>query len=157
MANNLSNELLSQIYGQVSNDPYLSLFTLTHPSFAETIRLVNNSEDIVSNSFTFRSFPVKVVLPPDDNDTAKEVNIQFDNVSLELIDELRTVTTPIEVKIEMVLASNPDVVQQSIEELKLKGIQFNSQVITGKLIMDDFLNVGLTSERYTPLNFPGIF
>lgn len=157
MANQLSNELLTELYGQVSSDPYLTLFTLTHPSFTETIRLVNNSEDIVSNGETFIGFPVRVVLPPDDNETAREVNVQFDNISLELIDELRAVTTPIDVKIEMVLASNPDVVQQSIESLKFKGIQFNTQVITAKLVMDDFLNVGLTSERYTPTIFPGIF
>jgi len=154
MANDLSPELLSELYGQVSDDPYLTLFTLTHPSFAQTIRFVNNSVDVVSNGETFVSFPIKIVLPPDDNESAREVNVQFDNVSLELIDELRTVTTPIDVKIEMVLASNPDVVQPSIESLKFKGIQFNSQVITAKLIMDDFLTVGLTSERYTPISFP---
>jgi hypothetical protein len=59
--------------------------------------------------------------------------------------------------VEMVLASNPDTVQYSIEDLKLKNIQYNSQSINATLVMDDFLGVALTSERYNPDNFPGIF
>lgn len=157
MSNDLSTELISEMYGQVSGNPFLSLFTLSHPDFAEDIRLVNNAEDIVSRGMTFSSFPVNMTLPPDNNETSREVQILFDNVSLELIDEFRSVTTPIEMKLEMVLAGDPDVVQYSLEELKLKAIQYNKQNITATLVMDDFLSVGVTSERYTPSTFPGIF
>jgi len=46
------------------------------------------------------------------------VKIEFDNVSLELINELRSITSPMEVKIEMILASDPDTVQTSVEDLR---------------------------------------
>lgn len=157
MSNTLSNALKSEMFGPSSSVPFITLFTLTHPSFANTIRIVNNTESVSSNGNTFESFPVKVVLPADDNETVREVQIQFDNVSLELIDEFRGVTSPIDVKIQMVLSDNPNFIQYELEDLKLKSISYNAQTITAKLVMDDFLSSGLTSERYTPSNFPGIF
>lgn len=157
MPNQLSPELLAQLMAQESEDPFLVLATLTHTSFAEPIYLVNNSEDIVSNGITFSAFPFRLRLPPDDGEKAREAQIEFDNVSLELIELIRSVTTRIDIKLEMVLASVPDDIQYSLEELKISNISYNRSTIVASLIMDDFLHGGLTSERYTPTNFPGLF
>jgi hypothetical protein len=132
------------------------LVTLIHPSFT-TVKLVNNSEDIVSNGETFTSFPMRIRLPADDGESTREVSIEFDNVSRELIDELRTVTTPIDVKIEMILASNPDDIQITLDELKMRNVTYNKSIVSARLYLDSFLNVELTSERYSPKLYPGLF
>lgn len=157
--NILTPELLAQLYAQESNDPFLTLVTLSHPSFASDILLVNNTADVVSRTNTYSAFPLKITLPVDDGEKTREASIEFDNVSLELIDELRSVTnTPrINVKLELVLASLPNDVQMSLEELKIGSISYNKKVISAKLVMDDFLNTELTSEKYGPSNFPGLF
>ena len=157
MANSLTPELLAQLYYQESEDVFLTLLTLTHPSFAGPIRLVNNSVDVISRGQTFIAFPFKLRLPVDDGESAREVSIEFDNVSLEILDELRTVTTSIEVKMEMVLASIPDEVQISIEELKIQTVNYNKQVISARLFLDSFLTTELNSEIYSPTLYPGIF
>lgn len=157
MSQTISNELMAQIFSQNSSDPLLTLLTLSHSSFAENILLVNNTENIISRGNTYVKFPVKITLAPDDGETAREIQIEFDNVSLYLTSAFRTVTTPIEVKIEMVLASIPNEVQVSIEELKIRQIQSDKKKISAKLYMDDFLTTGLTSERYTPTTYPGLF
>jgi hypothetical protein len=132
------------------------LVTLSDPSF-DTIYLVSNTVNITSRGQEYTAFPMQIRLPADDGETNREVNIEFDNVSLELIDELRSITSPIDVAIEIVLASNPDEVQLSYEELKIRNINYNKQRISAKLYMDSFLSVELTSEEYTPTNFPGLF
>jgi hypothetical protein len=156
VSNQLSPALLAQLYAQESDVPFLMLVTLTHPSFT-TIRLVNNSEDIVSNGETFTAFPMRIRLPVDDGETSREVAIEFDNVSRELIDEVRTVTSPIDVKLEMILASNPDDVQVTLDELKMRNVTYNKSVVSARLYLDSFLNVELTSERYSPKLYPGLF
>lgn len=156
MSNQLSPALLAQLYAQESDVPFLMLVTLTHPSFT-TVRLVNNSEDIVSNGQTFTAFPMKIRLPADDGETTREVAIDFDNVSRDLIDELRTVTTPIDVKIEMILSSNPNDVQVTLDELKMRNVTYNKSVVSARLYLDSFLNVELTSEKYSPKLYPGLF
>ena len=156
MSNNISPELLAQLFGQVSDDPFLMFVTISHPSFP-TIYLVNNTVDMVSRGVTYTAFPMEITLPVDDGERAREVSIIFDNVSLELIDELRTVTTPMDIKIEMMLASDPNTVQLSLEELKLRSVTYDKQKVSAKLFMDSFLNVELTSEKYTPTLYPGLF
>lgn len=157
MANNITNELRAQLFGQQSDDPFFILVTLSHPQFIETQRFVNNIEDVVSNGITFTAFPMKFTLPEDDGESVREVTITFDNVGRVLIDEIRSITSPIDVKLEMILASNPDQVQISLEELKIKNISYNKSRVTAKLYMDDFLSTSMTSEKYTPLTFPGLF
>lgn len=155
--NQLTPELIAQLYAQESGDPFLTLITLEHESFDGPVRLVNNSVDIVSRENTYMAFPIKIRFPIDDGETMKDFTLELDNVSLELVDILRAVTTQIDVTIEMILASMPDEVQISIEELKMAGITYNRQRISAKVILDNFLNTELTSERYTPKNFPGLF
>jgi hypothetical protein len=156
MSNNLSSQLLAQLYGQESDIPLLLLITISHPDI-DTIRLVNNTVDIVSRGNTFMAFPVKIALPPDDGETARELALELDNVSLELIAELRTVTSPMNFLVELVLASVPDVVQMDYGDLKLRSVTYNKNRVSGRLFMDNFLNTELTSEKYTPTTFPGLF
>lgn len=153
---NLSNDLLAQLFFQESNDPFLMLVTLTHSSFG-TLRFVNNVEAITSRGDVYSAFPMKVTLPTDDGESLREVMMEFDNVSLELIEEIRTVTDYIDVVIEMVLASAPDSVEIELGELKIKEVSYNQSSIRARLFMDDFLNTEMTGEKYTPSNFPGLF
>lgn len=156
MSRELSNAFLAQIFGQNSDDPFLALLTLSHQSFS-TIRLVNNTTQIVSNGNTFLPFPFKFTLPVDDGESLRELKLTIDNVGLELINELRSVVDPIDIKIELVLASNPDFIEIDYQDIKLRKIQVNKQTINGTLTLDDFLNTGLTGETYAPSNFPGLF
>ena len=158
MANQLSPYMLSSILAvDGSSDPFLTLVTLSHSSFSSDILLVNNPEDIVSRGDTYIGFPMKIGFPADDGESAREFTIQFDNVSLELIDEIRSVTDSIGVKLELIFANFPDDVQISQEDLKIQSINYNSRVITARIVLDNFLNTEVTSERYSPGLYPGVF
>jgi hypothetical protein len=157
MPNALSPELVAQLFAQESDDPFLTLVTLSHDSFADDVRLVNNSVPIISRDKEFIPFPMRIRFPVDDGETAREFSIEFDNVSLDLIAGLRTVTDEIHVKIEMILASMPNVVQIEVDELKIATVGYNKSTVQAKIILDNFLNTEMTSERYSPSNFPGLY
>ncbi len=157
MSNSLSPELLAQLYGQSSEDPFLTLVTLSHTSFTSDVTLVNNTKDIVSRGITFEAFPMKIRFPVDDGETARTFAIDFDNASLELITQIRMVTTQIGVKVEMILASLPDVVQIEQDDLFVASLTYTKSKITAAIVMDSFLNVAMTSEQYNPNNFSGLF
>lgn len=157
MANNLSPELLAQLFAQESKDPFLTLVTLNHADFVEPVRLVNNSENIISRGEEYIAFPMNIRFPVDDGETARDFTIEFDNVSLYLIDEIRSVVDPMDVTIELILASMPDVPQISQGELKIQTLTYNASKISGRMMLDNFLNTEMTSEKYGPANFPGLF
>ena len=156
MSRVLSNALLAQLYGQESNDPFLILLTMTHDSF-DTIRLVNNTVDIVSRTQTFLGYPFRIVLSPDDGEQSRNISLSIDNTSLELIDELRQVTTAIGVKLELILASDPNTVQIEIADLEIQNISYNKSTITATLVLDGFLNQEMIGERYIPTKYIGLF
>lgn len=156
MSRPISDALKGQLFGQESNDPFLILLTLSHSSFPD-IFIVNNSENIISNGDTFIGFPFKITLPVDDGESSRSVTVEFDNVGLDLINEIRSVTDLIDVKLQMILASDPDNIEIELSELKLKDVSYNVNTIKATLFVDDFLNTGMTSERYAPTNFPGLF
>ena len=155
----LSPELIQQIFAQNSTDPFLTLITLSHPNWPSDLRFVNNTVNIISRSNTFLAFPFSIVLPKDDGESVKQIKIDFDNVSLELIDEIRSASgnSLITINIEMILASLPDVVQMSYNELEILSANYNRATISLSIGLNDFLIVGLTSEKYAPSNFRGLF
>jgi hypothetical protein len=155
--NNLSPQLISQLYAQNSSDPFLILLTFDHSSFVEAFRVVNNSVAITSNGNVFEPYPFKITLPVEDGETARSVKIEIDNTSLELIDELRSITDFIDVKVEMILSSLPNTIQMSLEELKIQSISYNVNTVSLNLVLDDFMNVEVIDEKYNPDKYPGLF
>ncbi len=155
MSNEISDALKAQIFAQESDDPFLALITLTNVAF--TARLVNNSTDIISRGFTYTAFPMNVRMPNDDGETSRDFEISFENVSRDLIENFRTVTGDIGCKVEMILASIPDVVQVSYEDMLIRSITYNATKISARVILDSFLAVEIPGERYTPALYPGMF
>lgn len=155
MSNELTPELKAQLFAQNSDDPFLTLITLTGVGFSA--RLVNNSTDILSRGNTYTAFPMKITLPTDDGQTARTFSVDFDNASLALITNLRSVTGTIGVSIEMILASIPDDVQYAFDDLIVTAITYNASKVTAAISMDNFLSVEMTAERYTPSSYPGLF
>jgi|TARA_R110000851_G_scaffold91621_1_gene199972 hypothetical protein len=157
MSNSLSPEMLSEIYYQDSGDPFLTLLTINHESFTTPMRLVNNIDDVTSGGEVFTGFPFTLALPVDDGESQRTVTITFDNVSLELMTSLRSITTPLTFGIQMILASMPNEIQVSLFDLKLDTISYNAQTVRANLTLDSFLNSSMNSETYGPTNFPGLF
>jgi len=68
MPRTLSNAALASMNAQATGEVWLVLLTLSHPTLATPIRLVNNNEDVVSRGSTFLAFPFEVELPGEDPD-----------------------------------------------------------------------------------------
>lgn len=100
---------------------------------------------------------MKIRLPVDDGETVREFLLEIDNITLDLIENLRSVTGDIGVKIQLILASDPDQIQIEHNDLVLRTVTYDKQKITGRIALDNFLAVEMTGERYTPTNFPGLF
>lgn len=157
MSRDLSNNLKQELFAQESGDPFLLLIEVSHPTDFATMYFAQNTEDVVSNGNTYKAFPVEIKLPDDTEESVPTIEMTFDNVSLELIDEFRQATSDVTFKLKGVLASLPDVVEIEYNELKLTNISYNATTLNATLAIDDLLSEGLTSEKYEPTFYAGIF
>lgn len=147
--------LISAVNSSSTSEAFLSLITIETPD--STIRVVNNTEDIVSRGETFYAYPFSIELFKDSDDSIPSIQLMIDNTDLTLMDEMRSMLESPKFKFELVLSSDPDTVEKSIMFLELKNIQYDSRSITGSLTSSNILSAKFPSDSYTSSEFPGLY
>jgi AAA+ superfamily predicted ATPase len=145
-----------QITAREKDQAVLLLVTIFPPGFP-VIRIVNNLENITSNGEVFNAFPVRIDLSIDDGKTMQTVKMTIDNVTLEMIEWLRTVTSPIPVTIQTIFSGSPDIIEQQISDLIIRNIRYNAMTIEATLMADDDLNQKVPSDTFNNYDFPGLY
>lgn len=152
-----SQKLIQAVLEPNTGEVFLFLLTFSHPSFPKPICLVNNLENIVSRGVEYQAFPLELVLPADDGDSLPTIVITCQNASLELIDEVRSITGPMSLRLEFIIASQPDFVEFSIADMRVAGVQYDKQTLKMTCTVDDLLNTAFPAHRFLPSNSAGLF
>lgn len=153
----ISQNLIRAVMEPNTGEVFLMLVTFNHSSFLEPIRLVNNLEDVTSRGNKYLAFPLDLVLPPDDGESLPSVEITCQNASLELIDEVRSINSPMSVSIELIMSSMPDYIEASIDDLRVVSVEYDKTTIKMVCTVDDLLNTAFPKHRFIPSSHPGLF
>lgn len=153
----ISDAMKAAVFSQETEEVFLVLLTLNHIELDEPIRLVNNTEQIVSNGNTFIPFPFRLTLPIDDSTSLPRASLEVDNVDRQIVEAIRTITSAPTVTLEIVRAAAPDVIEISWDDFRLQDVSYNSLTITGTLSMENFIGEPYPSDQFVPSTFPGIF
>lgn len=152
----MSVAALASMFSQHTAEAWLTLMTLDHASLGSPIRLVNNTEAIVSAGESFSACPFQFVFPSEDAETIGEANVEIDGVDQSIVASVRQIASPLDAVIEVVLADSPDTVEVRISGLKLRNVEYDAHRITGTLRFEDVM-VEPATLTMTPQRFPGIF
>lgn len=152
-----SNAFKLAILEPNSDEVILWLLTLVHPSTSTIYRFVNNLDAITSRGNSYMAFPFKFILADDDGNTLPMINIEIDNVNRDLMDILRSYSDGLTIKAEIVLASQPDTIEYTIEDLVVKTVQYNAQSVTITAQVEDLMNQKFPADNYLPRSFAGMF
>lgn len=158
MSRNLSATMLEAIFAERSDQVALFLLELYHKDMGppDTMRLVANNEDVVSNGNTYSAFGCELALPPDFEDRLPQVQITMVNVDRSIVTELRGLSGPIDATWYLVLASDPDTYEAGPYKMKLRNVEHDELIISGILTGDDFWNEPWPKDDLTPENAPGL-
>lgn len=137
--------------------PFLVLLTIEVESTGEWIRVVNNTENIVSRGETFLGCPFQIALPDINDYAMADATLTIDNVDPRIWQGVRMLTAAPNVILEVILASDPDDVMLRTEGLRLREAQATSQSITGKLIPDTIWQAGFPAHDFDPSQNQGMF
>jgi hypothetical protein len=158
MPRDLSANALKEIFSQQSSDPFLFLFTFTHPDYpGQFFRFVNNLVDITSRGDVYSAMAIKITLPVEDGNSIPTVMLEMDNVGLEILSEMRKVTSPFTVLVELILASDPSYIEMSVPDMLLTKLTYDASRLTGTLTSDNFMSQKIPGTIYSPQHFPGLF
>ena len=156
MSRSLSALCRQALYAEGTEQVFLLLLTISHGDLAAPIRVVNNTVSIVSRSQTFVAYPFEIDLPGESAEQLASVQLRIDNVDRAIVDSLRQLLAPPSVLLEVVLASQPDVVEASFA-LTLASADYDALVVTATLRFEDILSEPFPAGSFLPGNFPGLF
>lgn len=154
-----------EMFASASGVVWRLLVTIDHPQLAAPIRVVNDvvaadpegNRTVASRGATFVCYPFDIDLPGDDAESVARTTIQIDNVDREIIDNLRAISTPCAVTLEVVTAQEPDDVQAGPFELSLVAAEYDALTISGDLTVEDWLSAPFPADRYSPNDYPALF
>ena len=135
---------------------WLFLLTISTPGNPDLL-LVNNNEEIISRGKTYLPYPFRLQLPEDTGDRLPVVKLQIDNISGEIIKAVREFQNPPTIKVEMITNKYPDIVEKSLDSMRLNSVGYDSITIQGELSIINVLSVKFPSESYDPISFPGLY
>lgn len=157
MSRSLSLAARQAVNAQETDEVFLLLLTLDHEDIAEPIRVVNNTEDVVSRGDTYIAYPFEITLPDEDPESVARVTLRIDNVDREIVRSLRGISSPLLVGLEVVMAASPDVVEAGPFNMTLVSAEYDALTVTGELAFEDVLNEPFPGHAYVPSEYPGLF
>lgn len=156
MSRATSLEFKQKINGDSSDDPFLMMVKITHSSFAQDIRIVNNGEDITSNGDLYKASGFELFIPSETTENISRLKITILNVDASLTAMIRALDTAPEFTAFLVYASDPDTIEVGEYILELHDVTINKSFIEGSLIVtpinnDDYPSDFMDSTIFTNL------
>jgi Domain of unknown function (DUF1833) len=152
----LSANALRSAFAQQTDEVWLVLLTIHHPGLADDIRLVNDNSGLTSNGEVFVPFAFKLELPAEDPDNPGEARLTVDNIDRTIVTAMRSLSTPPEVTIQVILASDPDMIEAEFAGMVLRDVKWDAQSVSGVLRYED-ITTEPVAVQMTPQRFPGLF
>lgn len=167
MSRNLSPGFLAGLYSQESEEVVICLLTVTHKDLGQPIYLSSDATDrlsddpliygTISRSNEYLYLPFEFTLPDDKSDSPPRVQLSMDNTDRSLVAVLRSIETPANIMVELVLASDLDFVEITMPALQLSDVTLGESRIQATLVADALINEPHPAQLFTPGSFPGLF
>ena len=151
-----SVEFIRSAFAADTDEVWLILLTLSHADLSDDIRVVHNQESVNSRGMLFVGFAFEISLPLDSSERPPVAELRIDNVSTEIAQAVRSITTAPSVKIEVIRAADPDTVELSLEGFLLRNVQWDATTVTGALALEDVVTEPYPAGIFSPASFPGL-
>ena len=157
MSRELGADALASMFAPSTSKVWLHLITIDHDDMPTPLRVVDNTEDVVSRGNTYVACPFDVSFPKDDGIKLPSVRIRLGNVDQSFTEALRSVSDPPTVTMEIILTSAPDVVEAGPLRFVLKSIAADIVAIDGQLGYEEILQEAYPGDIFSATLFPGLW
>lgn len=165
----LSYKFLQAAFAPQSSQFAIGLVTIDHDqleapirlSTDNTQRLVVTALDIVygtrHNGNDFYFFPCTLKLPDDTDDGPNQMRLQFDHVTRQYTDIIRSIVGKPTVNVDLLMSDNLDWVELSWPEFRLTHIDYDAGTVTLEMEMETLTQESYPGGAYTTGGFPAMY
>lgn len=155
----VSAAALRALFAENTSSVFPILLELDHPSFAEPIRLVNNTQNLTYNSEVYQAYPFKLDPPDESQDQITNARISIDNVDRGILAIMRSEEEAFTIRtIAMFYNDDSGLVFEPLAqwEFTLANVTWDADTLSGDLVYEDRLSNRLPKLTFTPFDFPGV-
>lgn len=156
MSRSSSNKLLSIVNSDTPNDIFLFLVEVDWKDGTFS-RYVKNYENITSRFNVYEAASFEITLPEEPDGNIPTVNFTFGVNEYNALSKLRTATQTPELKLEVVLATDPNIVEIGPFTFDMKGFNISGNAVRVEAGFEPLLDLVVPQIKYTPTLFPGLF
>lgn len=156
MVHSVSDALKRAMYRRGSDSVLIALLEMTGSGLSSPIRMSTDGVDTVHKGATFISFPFSIVLPDDMEAKQPTATLEIPNTDIRIVQTIRTVTEPLNVKVMLVLSDDTDEVERGPWDLELVNVTYDINTVKGTLRPPSLLNEPFPDKRYNALDYPGL-
>ena len=153
----VSDAFKESAFGEATDAVWLELITVDHNDLAESLRFVNNLENITSNGNIFTAWPFRLTMPRDSEESPPSARLIIDNVSQEIAAAIRQIPTPASFTVQVVEAGTPDNVEVEHSGMSLKDVVITARIIQMTIGLDDLRTEAFPADSFGPTYFKGLF
>lgn len=166
MPRQVSNAFKAAVYAQETSEAFIILLTISHPNFTQNIYISSDPSELlpkngvrgtISNGTEFLYVPFTLNMPQDDDTGVSRASLSIDNVSNQIIEYIREANSALSIKIEIVLASDPDTIEITLDDFKLERVTYDANTISAEISIEYFELEPFPSRDFTPTDFPGMY
>lgn len=157
MSYSLSTAGKASIFAASTAEVWLHLLTIDHADLASPIRLVDNTESIVSRGDSYLPFAFRPQIPAEVDGQLPKIELLIDGVDQTIITALEALQTPPTITLEVVMAGTPDTVERGPWYFTLRSIDYNTLTIRSELTYEALTAEPFPYRRFTPTDCPGLF
>ena len=151
----VSDVLKAEAFAPASDLP-LVLLKIDHADLTTPILVVNNTAAIISGGDTYVAFPFEIRLPDSLEDAPPRAKLRIDNVSQEIAQAIRSISSPADVTIEVVRQDDPDTIEASWPAASLTNARWDFLNVTGDLEFENLVSEPYPFLTFSPAEFPGV-
>ncbi len=136
----------------------LLFLEVSAPSFAETLRIVNDTKDWTSNGVLYIGVPFGFKLPDDVAGQTPRAVLTLDNIGRGITDDLERLGPQdvVTAKLRISDRADPNVIER-VYILPMTHVSVNTKTATAQCGCDSLMRQQAVRLRYNPFNAPGAF
>lgn len=157
MSRTLTQATRQAVFASQTGEAFLCLVTIDHPELAQPVRVSSDAVDTASRGDTFTAMPFQIALPEDSDARPPRAKLKIDNVSRKIVETLRSISSAPTVLIELVRGADPDTVEASFPDFKLREGRYDVLTVEGDLDLEDYLTEPYPAGVFSPAHFRGLF
>ena len=156
MSRNSSEKLLGIVNKENPDDIFLHLVTIDWPD-GSVDRYVKDNVDTTSRGNNYQAAAFNIQVPEEPEDSTPKLTFQFSLADRVIINKLRTATEPPILTLEIVLGSDPNIVEMGPFTFDLRKYQNQGVSVSVEAGFEPILDFAVPQITYSPTYFPGLF